>query len=1185
MKISSSHLYSTRNNLHPAEKSSRNLSVPATSIPSALYRILALAFIVLLPLTALPQNSTKFKRFSLDQGLSMNDIRSIAQDKKGFVWIGTLDGLNRFDGYNFHVYKNNPNDVTSLSNNTIWALLQGKNGELYIGTDNGGLNVYDYENDSFIHYQHDPEDKNSIGADEVSALFEDAGGTLWVGTDGGGLNLFDRNTKKFTRYLHNPRDPNSILSNIVKTIAEDKNGDLWIGTVAGISVLNKERNKFTHYQHKPEIPGSIGSNDILKIFIDSNNEKWVATTFGLYLYNDSNKSFKAYLPEPGAPTHILGSYVPDVTENDGSIWIATNMGLNILDKKTNTITYHQNDPLNPLSLVDNGMNTLYRDSMGNVWLGTYAGLSMKEAGRANFLHYTHEPTNPSSLTMKEVISMYQGKNGKIWIGNRMGFHEFDQQRNEFYHHNPFEESDINKEVSAFYEDSRNNFWLGSPAGLYLYNPAKGTVEKFHESNPGGSNNFKVDVVWHIQEDLNNEIWISSLPKGIFKLNRKTKQFFPLEWEGKYIPNKDIFSFYIDKDGTFWIGTALEGLFKINKEKGIYEVYRADKRSKSSISSNFILKTFEDSKGNFWVGTRGGLNLMNRENNTFTSYTELDGLPNGMINSILEDNEGNLWLGTNKGISRFNPETKAFKNYNIDHGLQHNEFWHRSAVKLDNGDLLFGGINGFNLFNPNSLTGNEVRPPVFLSGFQIFNKPVEIGKENSPLQKHISETKEIVLSYKESVFSFDFVALNYIISKNNKYAFMLEGFDKNWNYVDSQRKATYTNINPGEYTFRVKASNNDGLWNEEGTAIKLIITPPFWETWWFRVLAALSVIGCAITFFKVRMNAVKAQKEKLERQVKEKTADLVKANDELTERQEEVMQQQEELQAQADMLLRTNDNLRNSEQEISRQRDNLEKINEQVMSSIQYAQTIQKAILPSVQKIEQVFPEHFILYRPKDVVSGDFYWFTHLPKEESGLAADISFMAVVDCTGHGVPGAFMSIIGSTILNEIVKQKQITDPASILELLNEGIKQAVEKTEGMNTAGMDVCLCQFEKGEGNEVKVLFSGAKRNLLFVRPGTNKIEKLLADRRSIGSSSNIAFTTQELVLECGSMLYLTSDGYADQNNPAREKLGGIKLHETIKMASQLAPADQKKLFDSVLDDHQKDSDQRDDITLVGLKL
>ena len=256
-----------------------------------------------------------------------------------------------------------------------------------------------------------------------------------------------------------------------------------------------------------------------------------------------------------------------------------------------------------------------------------------------------------------------------------------------------------------------------------------------------------------------------------------------------------------------------------------------------------------------------------------------------------------------------------------------------------------------------------------------------------------------------------------------------------------------------------------------------------------------------------------------------------------------------------------------------------------MSSIQYAQTIQKAILPSKNKIEQVFPEHFILYRPKDVVSGDFYWFAHLPKEESELPSDLSFMAVVDCTGHGVPGAFMSIIGSTILNEIVKQKQITDPAAILELLNEGIKQAVEKTEGMNTAGMDVCLCQFEKGEGNQVKVLFSGAKRNLLFVRNGSTKIEKLVANRRSIGSSSSIAFTTQELVLEKGSLLYLTSDGYVDQNNPAREKLGGAKLLSTIQKAVNLTAIEQQQAFEEVLDEHQKDSEQRDDITLLGLRV
>lgn len=1150
-------------------------------------RMLVLIWLLVFSVSVSAQTDVKFKRFSHDQGLSMNDIRAITQDSQGFIWIGTLDGLNKFNGYTFKVYKNNPADTASLSNNTIWALLEGSDNHLYIGTDDGGLNVYDKELDVFVRYQHNPKDRTSIGANEVSALFEDSRGTVWVGTDGGGLNIFNRQTRKFARYTHNQKDQNSLSSNVIKSIAEDQEGNLWIGTDKGISVLGPDRKKFKNYQHNAADPASLGSDAVLKIFVDSENKKWVGTFFGLYLFNDKQQNFTPYLHDQNNPNSILGNYVPDLFESpqDGHIWIATNFGISVLDKKTGAMTQHTNDTNNPLSLIDNGLNTLYLDKTSNIWVGSYAGLCMKEGGKAKFKHFTHDPRNASSLMTKEVNGFYQDKRGNIWVAVRDGFDLFNKATNTFTNHNPFTDQELVKEVFTFYEDTRKNFWIGAQTGLYLYNRDNGRVESFRETNPGGAPTIVVGDVWYIQEDSKGNIWISSLSKGVFRLDVKTKSLHPLTWPGKYIPNKDVFSFYIDGEDTFWIGTALEGLFKVNQARGEYAVYKKSAGQQNSLSSNFILTTYEDSKGNFWVGTRAGLNLLDRNTNTVTNYTEIDGLPNSVINSLLEDKAGKLWLGTYKGISRFDPQAKTFTNYTVDDGLQHTDFWHRSALKLSGGEFLFGGMNGFNLFHPDSLQPNSLVPQVYLTDFQIFNKQVIPGSEDSPLEKHISATKAITLSHKQSVFSFEFVGLNYIISKKNQYAYKLEGFDKDWNYVGSHRSATYTNLDPGEYTFKVKASNNDGVWNETGTALSVVVTPPYWQTWWFRALAVLLIVGGAVSFYRVRLNAVKAQKAELERQVQEQTADLRLANVELTERQEEILQQQEEMQAQAELLQQINGDLQQSQVEIAQQRDHLKIINEQVMSSIQYAQTIQKAILPAAPKMAEVFREHFTLYRPKDVVSGDFYWLAHLSRETSGLPGDLSFMAVVDCTGHGVPGAFMSIIGSTILSEIVNQKRITDPGQILELLHEGVKQAVTKTEGINTAGMDVCLCQLERGEGNSVRILFSGAKRDLMYVEKGRAGVQKLVADRRSIGGECTISFTTQELVLEAGSMLYLTTDGYIDQNNPAREKLGTNTLLKHLEQICTLSAAEQQQLLEQALDEHQQGCEQRDDITIVGIQL
>ena len=831
----------------------------------------------------------------------MDNIRAITQDRKGFIWIGTTDGLNKFDGINFQVYKNNAAKGSSLSDNTIWALLEDKAGKLYIGTDNGGLNIYDQENDSFTSYLHDPEDQSSIGANEVSAIFEDTRGTLWVGTDGGGLHIFDRKNKRFIRFQHDPKNPGTIISNVITCITEDREGNLWVGTDKGISLWSDSRKTFQHYQHKPGNPRSLSGNHILKIFVDSENKKWIGTTFGLNTFNEKDQSFSQHFHTPGRNS-ILGNYVPDIYEEKetGKIWIATNFGISILDKKTGSFTSLQYDPNNPFSLIDNGLNTFFWDKTGNIWIGTYAGLCMKEAGAVKFLHFTYNPDDDRNLQSKEVNSIYEDKKGNIWIGGRQGFDKFNRQTQNFTHFQPMLKGEAVRDIVAFYEDSKDHFWLGSLNGLYLYDREKDVVESFDhlEFEKGTS----IQEVRFVQEDLQGNLWVCFTNKGIFRLNKERKSFHRLSFGEHIIPEKDIFSFYIDKENTFWIGTAQEGLIKLNSSKGIYEVWKKEEDKKNSLSSNFILDIYEDAKGNVWLGTKGGLNLMDRKSGSVISYSENDGLANNTINSIIEDTKGNLWLGTNRGLSVFDPLKNTFKNYTLDDGLQHNNFWHKSAFRLRSGDLLFGGINGFNLFHPDSLPDNTFTPEVILTGFQIFNKPVGIAAKGSPLKKHISESSEIILSYDQSVFSLEFVALNYIVSKNNQYAYKLEGFDKEWNYVGKQRKATYTNLHPGKYIFKVKAANNDGHWNEKGTSLALIITPPYWQTWWFRTLAALALMGSAFIFYTIRINNIKEQKKELEKQVRERTSRIVEQHEELQMQSEVLQALNEELEEQKEEIL-------------------------------------------------------------------------------------------------------------------------------------------------------------------------------------------------------------------------------------------------------------------------------------------
>ncbi|MFT2007167.1 two-component regulator propeller domain-containing protein [Pontibacter sp. 13R65] len=838
----------------------------------------SLIIFLLYTLAGLAQSTDiSFRHLTTKSGLSQSFVRSIVQDQKGFIWIGTSDGLNKYDGYKTKVYRNNPLVKESLSTNAVIKVFLDKKGTLYIGTDNGGLNVYNQEMDNFTVYRHDPSDPNSLSDDRITSITEDYSGLIWIATDKGGLNIFNRDTKTFTRLLHNPKNPQSPISNIVRALEEDQAGNMWIGTEAGISVISKDRKHYTHYKHKPSDLGSLSTNSIRKIFVDTEGEVWIGTAFGgLNRFLPKTKSFKHYIYQNAKQPTLLADYVPGICQGkDGRIWIATNYGLSILNKKNDTFTNYQHDSFVGSSLLDNGLNTIYADPNGNIWIGSIAGISIKEAYSANFEHYVFNPGKPDGLGSREVSAFYQDKKDNIWIGLRSGFDSFNPKTKKFRHHEETQTGRWLGTITSFYEDTQNNLWLGTfDAGVMTYDRDKNTFEHYVGIDPVTKDTMLLRDIWHIQQNPKGELFLATLNTGIFKYNPETRAFYRYGWKGKKVPADGINSFYIDKAGTMWLGTTSEGVYKINEQKGIFKVFRHDPAKPASLSNNIITTIYEDRQGRVWIGTRNGLNLANQKYGTFRTYSERHGLPSNTINSIQEDEQGNLWLGTNEGLSCFNPDQGTFQNFRTEDGLQLDEFLPRAALKLRSGELLFGGLNGFNKFNPATFVYNKKAPAVYITDFQIFNKEVPIGTEGSPLKQAISEAYEIKLSHKQSVLSFGFVAINYTRSKKNQYAYMLEGFDTNWNYVGSSRKAYYTNLDPGEYVFRVKASNNDGVWNETGSSIKLIITPPYWATWWFRTLMGLSFIGLCVALYKYRLRAVNKQKQELEEQVKARTSEVI-----------------------------------------------------------------------------------------------------------------------------------------------------------------------------------------------------------------------------------------------------------------------------------------------------------------------
>jgi serine phosphatase RsbU (regulator of sigma subunit) len=561
-------------------------------------------------------------------------------------------------------------------------------------------------------------------------------------------------------------------------------------------------------------------------------------------------------------------------------------------------------------------------------------------------------------------------------------------------------------------------------------------------------------------------------------------------------------------------------------------------------------------------------VLDRQTGRFRYYTETDGLPNNYIYGILPDRKGRLWLSTNRGLCQFDPQTGATTNYQASDGLQSNEFNVYSFHQSPQGEMFFGGINGFNSFWPDSLRASDFQPPVVLTDFKLFNRPVAIGGR-SPLAQHIGLASEVVLSYQEDVFSFDFAALDYSKPGKIKYQYRMEGFDQSWIETDATRRsATYTNLPPGEYVFRVRATNADGAWSQNQAQVKVVVLPPYWQMWWFRSLVLAALLGLAYSFFRWRVSRIEAQKARLEHQVALRTAEVVKQKDELQAKQTEINAQKQTL-----------------EQSYAQ----LSEKNRHILDSIRYAQTIQSAILPPAEELAQCFTDHFVIFRPKDIVSGDFYWLASMPA--NGDIPATTWLAVVDCTGHGVPGAFMSMMGNSILGEVVERERVSDPAHILTLLNERVRAALKQASGgsLNNDGMDVCLCGFTTLPDGQVQLAYSGARRPLFVWQAAAGQLAHLRADRKSIGGGTDPAdqaeFTTQHLELQPGDVVYLSTDGFADQNNAQRRKLGRSRLLTTLAHHGHLPLAQQAEILANLLDDHAQGSPSRDDITLVGVRV
>ena len=836
---------------------------------------------------------TDISYLRVNDGLSQSNIKSILKDNQGYLWFATDDGLNRYDSHAFKIYRHIPGNTHSLLVNNIETLFKDSKGNIYIGTGGGGLSLYNAKQDSFTNFTLIKDDGATLSNNDITSIYEDKKNNLWVGTYSG-LNLFNPKTGKFKRFLYE-KDKEYIAEHHIRSITDDGKGNLFLGTDGGLIWFNCSNGQFTVYHHNIGDNLSIISDHINILLKRTDGNIWVGTyDKGLDLFNSNTKKFSHFAHRTGDIASLINNNVLSLAYiNPKKLLIGTEKGIDQLDENNNAITPYKTDNAN----VEPSVGSIYFNQ-GILWLGVYnVGIIKYDSNISSFAHYFINTSSAGELNNNSVNTFAETEGG-FYIGiDGGGISYFDNQTKKITNNKI---PSNGKVILSLLKDSKDNLWVGTyDNGLSVLN--KNSKPVAHYVNGSSPANISGTSVFALMESSDKSIWagiddggVDVIKDGVI-VNRFKHSITDTSHS---LSNNDVRALYQDKTGDIWIGT-FDGLNLYNATNKTFTHF---KTYNSGLTNNVISCIFEDSKSNLWVGTfGGGLNLYNKKTHKLSAYTFPDNTIYYHISGIVEDLFGFLWVSTGNGIIQFKPDVKYFRHFTTLNGLQGAEFSHNACLKTKNGNLLFGGLNGFNIIDPNHLPSNKYIPQVVLSDFQLYNKSIEPG-ENSILKNNINQTAQIRLSHSESVFTIEYTALSYTLPELTQYAYRLIGFEKDWNFVGKENKATFTNLDPGNYTFEVKAANNDGLWNNTPLKLKITIVPPFWLTWWFKLIIAFVIIAVFYCYYRFRVRYINARKTELEKIVKERTAEIKQQANELHNQSEELFALNEELMSQSEELL-------------------------------------------------------------------------------------------------------------------------------------------------------------------------------------------------------------------------------------------------------------------------------------------
>lgn len=793
-----------------------------------------------------------FKHININDGLSQNAVFAIMKDSKGFMWFGTKDGLNKYDGYDFLIYQHNPFDSTTLSANYITSLFEDSHGLIWVGTFDRGINVYDRTKDVFRRIDLGRDGLSLRNAFEVKAIDEDSQGNVWVATSGDGLFRIKLDAENFEytiqRFINEIGNKNSLNSNQVLSIHCDNNDQLWIGTLNGLTRFNLKSGKFTNqtiHTKNPKAPETSSQDAISSIYETENGALWLGMTGGLVKFDKTDWTYKYYPHRFDVFRYGWGNIVGIDGDKDGNLWLASLAELMKFDVEKEEYFSFTHDPFKPQTISFNSVSSVYTDNTGILWVGTTGmGIDFYDPNSNRFPVFEIIPGQSSRTTSFSVRSILEDYNGDVWVSGEV-LYKWERKTGNI---RSFEKSSNeptafgNTTIFSMVQSKDGHIWAATTEGLFRYHPKTENVRLYiHE--PGNNKGLPQSEVYAVYEDREGKIWIAT-EKYLGRLvDAENGIFYSIPYHfGPPFYEQVRPVIFQDENMRMWLGTKY-GLFRFNAEDETFTLFDNDPVRSTSLINNLVKSICADPvfpERYLWIGTGGGLSRFDMESEIFFYYTEENGLPNNVVYGILPDNQKNLWISTNRGLSRFNPQSGTFRNYDINDGLQSNEFNTGAYYRSKSGELFFGGIKGFNYFFPSNISENTNVPNVALTKIKVGDKSISYKTDPHILKKSVEETTNIVLTHKDDIVSFEFAALEFSTPGKNNYAYKLENFSDTWIYTEGGRTATYTHLPAGEYVFRVKAANNDGVWNEEGLAVNVLVKPP-----WTRTTFAFVVFGLGL----------------------------------------------------------------------------------------------------------------------------------------------------------------------------------------------------------------------------------------------------------------------------------------------------------------------------------------------------